>query len=114
MKVFITGATGFVGGRVASALINRGDEVTLLVRSPEKSAKAFPRAKLVSGELGTLGAKANDYLAGIDGMIHCAAHVAPFGKYWADGRGKIPLLSAAHYRTSGRTCLGHQSPDRSH
>ena len=83
MKVFITGPTGFVGGRVASALINRGDEVTLLVRSPEKAAKTFPRAKLVSGELGTLGSKANDYLAGIDGMIHCAAHVAPFGK-WED------------------------------
>lgn len=99
MKVFITGATGFVGGRVASALINRGDEVTLLVRSPEKAAKTFPRAKLVSGELGTLGAKANDYLAGIDGMIHCAAHVAPFGKWENFDRANIhgtkELLDAA-------------------
>ncbi len=51
MKVFITGATGFVGGRVAQALIDRGDDVTILARSPDKAAKAFPSAQIVGGEI---------------------------------------------------------------
>ncbi len=83
MKVFITGATGFVGSHVAQALMMRGDDVTLLVRSPEKAAKMFPNVKLIGGELGALGATTKNLLTGIDGVIHCAAHVAPFGK-WAD------------------------------
>jgi nucleoside-diphosphate-sugar epimerase len=37
MRAFITGATGFIGGRVAKALVERGDEVTALVRSPDKA-----------------------------------------------------------------------------
>ena len=40
MKVFVTGATGFIGGTVARQLRDRGDEVVCLVRSPEKAADA--------------------------------------------------------------------------
>lgn len=38
MKIFITGATGFIGGHIARKLRERGDEVLALVRSPEKAA----------------------------------------------------------------------------
>ena len=38
MKVFATGATGFIGGRVARDLRARGEEVTCLVRDPDKAA----------------------------------------------------------------------------
>jgi len=38
MKVFVTGATGFIGGHVARKLRDRGDEVVTLVRNPEKGA----------------------------------------------------------------------------
>jgi dihydroflavonol-4-reductase len=44
MKAFLTGATGFIGGRVARRLRERGDEVAALVRSPDKAV-----------ELGVLG-----------------------------------------------------------
>ncbi len=37
MKVFVTGATGFIGGHVVRDLRARGDEVVCLVRSPEKA-----------------------------------------------------------------------------
>ena len=37
MKVFVTGATGFIGGRVVRDLRARGDDVVCLVRSPEKA-----------------------------------------------------------------------------
>jgi dihydroflavonol-4-reductase len=38
MKAFITGATGFIGGRVARKLLQRGDQVTALVRSSKDAA----------------------------------------------------------------------------
>jgi len=37
MKVFLTGATGFIGAHVADQLRARGDEVVALVRSPDKA-----------------------------------------------------------------------------
>ncbi len=39
MRIFVTGGTGFIGGRVVSKLRERGDEVVALVRSPEKAVE---------------------------------------------------------------------------
>src|SRR3954463_13149674 len=52
MKVFITGATGYIGGSVASRLIERGDQVMGLARSPE-AADALERRGIepVTGDL---------------------------------------------------------------
>lgn len=36
MKVFVTGAAGFIGGSIAAALVKAGHEVTGLVRKPEQ------------------------------------------------------------------------------
>jgi dihydroflavonol-4-reductase len=44
VKVFVTGGTGFVGSHLVEALIARGDDVSLLVRSPDKLARRFPDA----------------------------------------------------------------------
>lgn len=38
MKVFLTGATGFIGGKLAQILAGRGDEVVVLVRDTTKAA----------------------------------------------------------------------------
>ncbi|TYO60879.1 NAD-dependent epimerase/dehydratase family protein [Bradyrhizobium hipponense] len=38
MKVFVAGATGYIGGAVVAALLRRGDRVTGLARSNEKAA----------------------------------------------------------------------------
>ena len=37
MKVFCTGASGYIGGSVAAHLVAAGHQVTGLVRSPEKA-----------------------------------------------------------------------------
>lgn len=37
MKVFLTGGTGFIGSHTAERLIQRGDEVVALVRTPSKA-----------------------------------------------------------------------------
>lgn len=50
MRVFVTGANGFVGTNLAKRLVNEGHEVSALVRS-ESKGKAFPkRVSLVVGE----------------------------------------------------------------
>jgi nucleoside-diphosphate-sugar epimerase len=38
MRIFLTGATGYIGSAVLDAMIRAGHEVTGLVRSPEKAA----------------------------------------------------------------------------
>ena len=52
MSIFVTGATGFLGGRLVEKLRERGDEVTCLVRSPEKAARLQELGcRLVAGDL---------------------------------------------------------------
>ena len=48
MAVLVTGATGFIGGKLVERLVRRGDSVTVLVRSD-----GFPisQVKVVNGDL---------------------------------------------------------------
>ena len=50
MKAFVTGGTGFIGSRVVKRLRDRGDDVVVLARSPEKAAGLD--AEVVQGDLG--------------------------------------------------------------
>jgi nucleoside-diphosphate-sugar epimerase len=42
VKVLVTGATGKVGNALAAALVERGDDVRVLVRDPERAADVLP------------------------------------------------------------------------
>jgi nucleoside-diphosphate-sugar epimerase len=73
VRVFVTGATGFIGGRVARQLRERGDEVVCLARNPAKAA-ALKEAgcELVAGDLGDRDTMRKG-MEGCDGAIHAAA-----------------------------------------
>lgn len=73
MRIFMTGATGFIGGAVARALRDRGDEVVALVRSPAKAGGLRDAGvELVEGGLGDVAAMERG-LEGADAAIHGAA-----------------------------------------
>ncbi|MES2125049.1 MAG: NAD-dependent epimerase/dehydratase family protein [Gemmatimonadota bacterium] len=73
MKALVTGATGFVGGHLVDQLLERGDTVTALVRTPARAADAAARGvRLVQGDLGNLEALA-EAAAGQDVIYHAAA-----------------------------------------
>ncbi|GAO01379.1 NAD-dependent epimerase/dehydratase family protein [Anaeromyxobacter sp. PSR-1] len=72
MKVFVTGATGYIGSAIVSALARGGHQVTGLSRSEEKDAELRRRgATAVRGGLGHLGALARE-LAAQDAVVHAA------------------------------------------
>jgi nucleoside-diphosphate-sugar epimerase len=73
VRAFVTGATGFIGGRLARALRERGDDVVALVRSRERAAGlAALGCELVEGDLDDAGAIARG-LDGADAAFHSAA-----------------------------------------
>ena len=73
MKIFLTGATGFIGKALALKLLERGDEVVTLVRSPGKASDlAAAGATLVEGDLVDEAALRSG-MSGADAVIHCAA-----------------------------------------
>jgi len=73
MRIFITGATGFIGGEVARRLRGRGDDVRALVRNPASvAALTAIGCEPVAGDLHDTAA-IRSALDGCDAAIHCAA-----------------------------------------
>ena len=72
MKAFVTGGTGFIGSRVVRRLIERGYDVTCLVRRPEKAAALRELgATLVQGDI-TDRDSMRQGMTGADVVFHCA------------------------------------------
>jgi dihydroflavonol-4-reductase len=73
VKVFVTGGTGFIGGRLIGRLRERGDDVVALVRSPEKAAALRDLGcELVEGDLSSTDAIRRG-MEGCDAAFHVAA-----------------------------------------
>jgi dihydroflavonol-4-reductase len=73
MKAFVTGGTGFVGRHVVRRLIERGYDVTCLVRRPETAADLQKLgATLVKGDI-TAPESMRQGMAGADVVLHIAA-----------------------------------------
>ncbi|SLM47853.1 putative dihydroflavonol-4-reductase [Nitrospira japonica] len=80
MKVLVTGASGFVGGAVARALVQAGTEVRLLVRadSDRQNFDGLP-VEPVTGDLRDQ-ASLRRALSGCRQLYHIAAHYALWAK----------------------------------
>jgi nucleoside-diphosphate-sugar epimerase len=100
MKVALTGATGYTGGKLLEALLARGDQVSALVRpgslSPHLASKGV---RVVLGDLADTGALGR-LVEGVEGVLHVAAVYRTAGhpdSYYRDVnvRGVERLLEAS-------------------
>lgn len=73
MKYFVTGATGFIGGKLARELVRRGHEVVALVRTPSKAQDLTELGiTVVEGDI-TAKDSMRTSMTGVDGVYHIAA-----------------------------------------
>jgi len=73
MRVALTGASGYTGGRLLEVLRGRGDDVSALVRAPSVSERLRNSgARLVEGDL-TSRAALDRLVEGADAVLHVAA-----------------------------------------
>jgi nucleoside-diphosphate-sugar epimerase len=104
MRIFLTGATGYIGGAVFDALVRAGHDVTALVRDNEKASRVASRGgRPVVGNL----ADPESYSAAADaqdGYIHTAFDAAS-GRGPAIERKALETIIAAarRPRTAGTT-----------
>jgi nucleoside-diphosphate-sugar epimerase len=94
MRIFLTGATGYIGSAVLDALLRANHQVTALVRTPQAAdALAARSVDPVLGDLKTV----KSYRAaaeGHDGYIHAAADATP-KREEIDRRAVETLMTAA-------------------
>ncbi len=108
MKVCVTGATGFVGAHVVRALVERGDEVRVVYRNPER-LEALRGLKYTRVKADVLDYRAmRRALRGIDVLYHVAGFVAsrPVERVWQlNAHGPVVAIEAAAAEGVGRVVL---------
>jgi 2-alkyl-3-oxoalkanoate reductase len=111
MKVLVTGASGMLGGALARALADRGDQVVLMQRRP--AGLGLPE------RLGDVAdpAAVTAALAGMDAVVHLAARVSVTGRWsqfvHSNVTGTANVLAAAG-RTGVSRVVHVSSPSVAH
>jgi nucleoside-diphosphate-sugar epimerase len=102
----VTGASGFLGGHLAEALVKRGGKVRALVRRTSNTAHLESLGvELVPGDLGD-AASLRSAVRGADRVYHCAGLVSDWGTWEAfhaaNVTGVANVLEAAREAAVGR------------
>ncbi len=97
MRIFLTGATGYIGGAVLDALVRGGHDVTALVRDTEKARRVAARGGHPA--IGNLGDPESFHAAAEaqDGYVHTAFDYAS-GRGPAIERAALEAIVAAAKR----------------
>ena len=119
MKVFVTGAAGFLGGHLVEMLVEHGHEVRAMVRPGEATThlRSLKGVEIVYGDL-TDAASLNRAVKGTQRVYHVAARTGPWGTetayFAANVVGLADLIHAAVdagiqriVHTSSITVYGH-------
>ncbi len=100
MKVFITGASGFIGSRIAERFVRNRDELILLLRDPSKSPFGTERnVRIIKGDI-TDRSRLLEGMKGSEVVYHLAAFTGPWSKdpslpYMINVTGTVNVLEAA-------------------
>ena len=99
MKVFVTGATGFVGWHLVEALLSRGDEVRCLARPASAALLDGSKSEVALGDLTDFESLRRG-MRGVEAVYHCAADYRlyvdhPESMYAANVEGTRNVLRAA-------------------
>jgi nucleoside-diphosphate-sugar epimerase len=107
MRIFLTGATGYIGGTVLDALVRGGHVVTALVRDNEKAARVASRGgQPIIGNLGD----PESYRAGVDaqdGYVHTAFDTASGRGPAVDRIALETIMAAAKRPRTGTSTASH-------
>lgn len=104
MRIFMTGATGYIGGSVAAALIARGHQVSGLVRSDQRAEEA--KAQGIEPVLGSLDD--DEILAGAAAAADVVINTAN-ADHGASANALVAALAGSGKRllhTSGSSIVG--------
>ncbi len=82
MRVLVTGATGLIGSALCDALLDRGDEVVALTRSPDKSRLARPDVEWQPWEP-ALERPPAEAFEGVDGVVNLVGE--KINQRWTEG-----------------------------
>jgi len=78
LPTLVTGATGKVGRRLVTALLEQGTDVAILTRHPESARLLWPGERLdIRGADLTDPSTLIDQLDGIELVFHLASHTPP-------------------------------------
>ncbi|GCL54427.1 hypothetical protein NIES3806_17690 [Microcystis aeruginosa NIES-3806] len=84
MKIAITGATGFVGSRLVVKLHDRGDDILILTRNPDKAQRIYPKSIYPKIEIiPYIATESGDWqkeISGCDAVINLAGE--PISERW--------------------------------
>ncbi|HEY0914601.1 MAG TPA: NAD-dependent epimerase/dehydratase family protein [Solimonas sp.] len=103
-KILITGASGFIGGHIVSAVLDAGHEAVCLVRpGSDRRALLARGVQLASGDMRD-AASLSVALQGVDGVIHAAAMLK------APWRRDFEEANVGGTRNLARACAARTSP----